>query len=176
MPINLKGGNKAKKQANDRDNTKNRPTPVPSSIDNSHVAKITATCGDCRFSCNIIDNKGINPKIIMAHLPNSSKKYGRYCKDSYIKISLRGNFGGNTPADILENDKADILYLYKQNDISFLIANNYICDIIPNNDNFVFTNDTQNPQNPQNPSDNDNVNINNDSAVNNSDVFNFDDA
>jgi translation initiation factor IF-1 len=131
MPKNLSGGNKTKKQANKYSvEKKNRPTPTPVEKDNSHVAKIVSVMGDCRFKCKIIDLNGINQTEIIVHLPNSSKKYGRYVNDSYVLISLRD----------FEINKGDILYLYNESDISFLINNNYIVQVVlPNqDDNLTF--------------------------------------
>ena len=136
MPKNLSGGNKTKKQANKYSvEKKNRPTPTPSEKENSHVAKIVSVMGDCRFKCKIIDTNGQNPNEVIVHLPNSSKKYGRYINESYVLISLRD----------FEINKGDILYLYNQSDISFLVNNNYIIQVLSANqdDNVTFSDSAQ---------------------------------
>ena len=142
MPKNLSGGNKTKKQANKYSiEKKNRPTPIPIEKDNSHVAKIVSVMGDCRFKCKIIDSKGLNPTEIIVHLPNSSKKYGRYVNESYVLISLRD----------FEMNKGDILYLYNESDISFLVNNNYIIQVLSDkhDDNVVFGETPSNNQNSE---------------------------
>ena len=136
MPKNLSGGNKTKKQGNKYTVEKNnRPTPLPSEKENSHVAKIISVLGDCRFKCKIIDINGQTPNEVIVHLPKSSKKYGRYINESYILISLRD----------FEINKGDILYLYNQTDISFLVNNNYIIQVSMSNqdDNITFSDSAQ---------------------------------
>jgi translation initiation factor IF-1 len=137
MPKNIKGGNKSKKLKNNA-HDKPRNTPLPCEADNSHIAQITATLGECRFRCKIVNADGLQPADIMAHLPNSSKKYGFITLGAYVKISLRD----------FEVNKGDILYLYNSNDVEFLISNNYMVDVVEKStgsgaDDLIFSNINQ---------------------------------
>lgn len=134
MPKNIKGGNKSKKLKNNA-HDKQRSTPLPCEADNSHIAQITASLGECRFRCKIVNADGLQPAEIMVHLPNSSKKYGFITPSSYVKISLRD----------FEVNKGDILYLYNANDVSFLVSNNYMVDVVEKStgngaDDVIFSN------------------------------------
>lgn len=134
MPKNLKGGNKSKKLKNNA-HDKQRNTPLPCEADNSHIAQITASLGECRFRCKIVNPDGLQPAEIMVHLPNSSKKYGFITPSAYVKISLRD----------FEVNKGDILYLYNANDVSFLVSNNYMVEVVEKSsgngaDDLIFSN------------------------------------
>jgi translation initiation factor IF-1 len=97
--------------------------------------------GDCRFKCKILDMNGLQQNEIIVHLPNSSKKYGRYINESYILISLRD----------FEINKGDILYLYNQSDISFLTNNNYITHLSTRDEdmNVIFSDAPSNTPNEE---------------------------
>lgn len=120
MPKNIKGGNKTKSQKNSSGSTKNRDIPVPEEQDDSHVAIITKVQGDGRYLCKIIDENGLKPKEYPVNLSKGVKN--RYARgiiiglDSYILISLRE----------FQKDKGDIIFVYKDSEIGYLIDNEYI--------------------------------------------------
>lgn len=120
MPKNIKGGNKAKSQKNSTSSNKNRDIPVPEEEDDSHVAIITKVNGDGRYLCQIVDENGTQPKIIPVNLSKGVKnKYARNIIISigtYILIAIRD----------FQKDKGDIIFVYKDSEINYLIENNYI--------------------------------------------------
>jgi hypothetical protein len=120
MPKNLKGGNKAKSQKNSSGPIKNRDIPVPESEDNSHVAIITKVQGDSRYLCQIVNSDGIQPDIYPINLSKGTKnKYGRgiiISCGTYVLISIRE----------FQKDKGDIIFVYRDSELNYLINNNYI--------------------------------------------------
>jgi len=151
MPKNLKGGNKAKSLKNSSGIDRKRDIEVPEESDDSHIAMIMKVYGDSRYMVQIIDSNGLQSKQILAHISKGTKN--KYAKGiilslgSYVLISIR-NF---------EKEKADIIFAYKDSEISFLIQNDYIVKVNMSNIDNVINNDETN---------NDNINI-----TNNDDLF-----
>jgi hypothetical protein len=120
MPKNLKGGNKAKSQKNSSGPVKNREIPVPETDDDSHIAIITKVQGDGRYLCQIVNEQGTQPTTYPVNLSKGVKnKYGRgtiISNESYVLISIRE----------FQKDKGDIIFVYRDSEISYLINNNYI--------------------------------------------------
>lgn len=110
MPKNLKGGNKAKKQGNKNINNRPKDTVVPDVLQNQHVGKVIKLLGDCRFMVKILSNNGLKDEEIISWLSAGKKRYGRIMIDSIILVSKRD----------FEN-KCDILYLYNQGDVDYLL-------------------------------------------------------
>ena len=124
MPKNTKGGKGAKGLKNSTGDSRTQNTPEPDKEDGTHVAKIVAVKGDCRFLCKIIDVNGIKPKEILIHLPKSSKKFGRITVDAHVLMSLRG-------LNLLSGgSQGDILYLYNKMDLTYLVNKNLIINDI----------------------------------------------
>lgn len=129
MPKNIKGGNKAKSLKNSSGNqNKNRDVPVPEEQDDSHVAIITKVHGDGRYLCKIVNEEGLQPKEYPVNLSKGVKnKYARGIIigiDTYILISLRE----------FQKDKGDIIFVYKDSEVNYLVDEEYII-IKTNNDN-----------------------------------------
>jgi len=120
MPKNLKGGNKAKSLKNSSGVEKNRTIEVPEDEDDSHVAIITKVFGDKRYSCQIIDSNGLQPKVMNVHLSSGTKnKYGKGIiikPGTHVLIAIRE----------FEKEKADIIFVYKDSELPYLIQNNII--------------------------------------------------
>jgi hypothetical protein len=120
MPKNLKGGNKAKSQKNSTNPGKNREIPTPEIDDDSHVAIITKVQGDGRYLCQIVNMEGKTPTIYPVKLQIGIKnKYGRgiiISTGTYILISIRE----------FQKDKADIIFVYRDLELSYLINNKFI--------------------------------------------------
>ena len=121
MPKNIKGGNKAKSQKNSSGGIqKKRDIPTPDKSDDSHVAVITKVFGDSRYSCQIVTSHGVQPKDIYTHLSRGvKKKYGHGIIigiGTYILIAIRE----------FEKEKTDILFIYKDSELSYLIDHHYI--------------------------------------------------
>lgn len=137
MPKNLKGGNKAKSLKNSSGFEKNRTIEVPEDEDDSHVAIITKVFGDKRYSCQIIDSNGLQPKVINVHLSSGTKnKYGRGIiikPGSHVLMAIRE----------FEKDKADIIFVYKDSEISYLIQNNIIIATNINNTEYFADNESK---------------------------------
>jgi hypothetical protein len=132
MPKNIKGGNKAKSLKNSSGIVKNRDIPIPEEEDDSHVAIVTKVQGDGRYLCQIIDKTGIQPDIYPVNLSKGVKH--KYAKGiiitigTYLLISIRE----------FQKDKGDIIFVYRDSEISYLTENDYITIInkdIDNNDN-----------------------------------------
>jgi initiation factor 1A len=147
MPKNLKGGNKAKSLKNSSGIDRKRTVEVPEDSDDSHIAIIMKVYGDSRYMVQIINNNGLQSKQILAHISKGTKN--KYAKGiilglgSYVLISIRD----------FEKDKADIIFAYKDTEISYLIQNDYIVKLNMSNIDNVVTNDDIN---------NDNIAINDD--------------
>jgi translation initiation factor IF-1 len=120
MPKNIKGGNKAKSLKNSSGVIKNRDVPVPEEDDDSHIAIITKVQGDNRYLCQIVNMLGTQLQVYPVHLSKGVKnKYGRgiiITLGTYILISLRE----------FQKDKGDIIFVYRDSEISYLIDNNYL--------------------------------------------------
>jgi initiation factor 1A len=139
MPKNLKGGYH-KSRKNSDGIQKKREVETPLEEDNSHIAVITKRFGDSRYSCQVIDSNGLQPKTINVHLQSGKrKKFGNVNIGSHVLISFR-DF----------EDKADIIFIYKDTEISYLINNGYIVavnnnttavDISNNQSTFIETED-----------------------------------
>ena len=120
MPKNIKGGNKAKSLKNSSGVVKNREIPTPEEADDSHVAIVTKVNGDGRYLCQIIDKTGIQPEVLPVNLSRGVKY--KYTKGititigTYLLISIRE----------FQKDKGDIIFVYRDSEISFLIDNDYI--------------------------------------------------
>jgi hypothetical protein len=120
MPKNLKGGNKAKSQKNSSGPVKNREIPVPETDDDSHVAIITKVQGDGRYLSQIVNGEGTQPVVYPVNLSKGTKnKYGRgiiISCGTYVLISIRE----------FQKDKADIIFVYRDSELGYLINNNYV--------------------------------------------------
>ena len=127
MPKNTKGGNKAKSQKNSAGPIKNREIPVPLQEDDSHVAIITKVHGDGRYLCQIVNETGMQKQTYPVNLSSGVKKrYGKGMNiglGTYILFSIRE----------FQKDKGDIIFLYKDNEINYLVENGII--IITNEEN-----------------------------------------
>ena len=133
MPINKFGGKKTKKQKNHSDvSYKTKETPIPSE-ESQNIAVVIKENGDCKFNCKIIDSNGLRNNVILVSLMRGRKSLGRVKMGSYILITMPD----------YETSKGYIEYLYNDNDISFLKNNEYISEIITDNDdsNIVFSNE-----------------------------------
>lgn len=134
MPKNIKGGNKAKSLKNNSGLVKNRDIPYPEEEDDSHVAIVTKVNGDGRYICQIVDNNGTQPKNYPVNLSKGVKnKYGRgiiIVPGTYILIAIRE----------FQKDKGDIIFIYKDSELSNLIENNYIIiknSLVDNNESDI---------------------------------------
>lgn len=120
MTINFSGGNKTKKLKNNNNVNKKRDIEVPETEDDSHVAIITKILGDGRYLCKIVNEDGILLTEYLANLSKGTKnKYGRgiiVTCESYVLIAKR-NF---------QKNKVDIIFVYRDSELSYLINNNYI--------------------------------------------------
>jgi len=120
MPKNLKGGNKAKSQKNSSGSVKNREVPVPELDDDSHVAIITKVQGDGRYLSQIVNGEGTQPVVYPVNLSKGVKnRYGRgiiISCGTYILISIRE----------FQKNKADIIFVYRDSELGYLINNNYV--------------------------------------------------
>jgi hypothetical protein len=143
MPKNTKGGNKAKKQKNNNQPTKNREIPVPEDSDDSHIAVISKVQGDTRYLCNIVGMNGVDQKAILVNLSTGIKnKYGRgiiVTTGTHILISLRS----------FQKDKGDIIFIYRDSELSYLVENNFMIITKSNNDegDIIFANFVDAPSN-----------------------------
>ena len=134
MPKNKNGGNKAKKQANNKTRS-NAPTPLPSP--DQRILIIRKVFGNCFFEGSILNSSGIDESRYQLKLHKGARRYGWVGMDSLVLASQR-DF----------NDKQyDILYLYNGNDVHFLKRNHIIPSSISNDsaedDILVFTNEEQ---------------------------------
>lgn len=120
MPKNLKGGKKAKMLRNNDSIEKHREIPVPTKEDDSHVAVITKVFGDSRYFCTIlnIDNNG-QTEFPVSLSAGVKRKYGRGMivgVNTYILMAIRE----------FQKDKGDIIFIYKDSELPFLISEHYI--------------------------------------------------
>jgi translation initiation factor IF-1 len=130
MPRNLKGGNKAKSQKNSSCPTKERDIAIPDSSDDSHVAIITKVNGDFRYLCKIVNDEGVQEdNEYLANLSNGVRRNfarGIYIGcGTYILISIRE----------YQKNKVDVIFVYKDSEVNYLINNNYISVNKNNNSN-----------------------------------------
>ena len=122
MPKNIKGGNKTKSQKNSSGEIKkNREIAVPETSDDSHVSVITKILGDSRYTADILNSTGIQKTGIIVHLSSTvKKKYGSgiiLTPGSYVLVTIRETDQGK---------KGDIIFLYRDSEISFLIENKHM--------------------------------------------------
>ena len=121
MPKNTKGGNKAKSQKNSSGPKKNREIAVPETSDDSHVAVITKVLGDSRYTTDILSSTGVQKSGVIAHLSSTVKKKqgsGIILKPgNYVLVSIRETDQGK---------KGDIIFLYRDSEISFLIEDGHM--------------------------------------------------
>lgn len=126
MPKNLKGGNKSKSLKNSTDHNKNREIPLPDDSDDSHIGVITKVQGDSRYLCQIVNSNGIQPTIYPVNLSKGIKmKYGKnilITLGTYILFSIRE----------FQKDKGDIIFIYRDSEIQYLLNGNYIVIINKN--------------------------------------------
>ena len=119
MPKNLKGGNKAKGMKNGNTPTKKREIPVPEKEDDSHIVLLTKCLGDSRYTCQITDMQGTHKEEFIVHMSSGVKN--KYAKGIIISA-------GNTYALVsfrsFQQNKGDILFLYRDSEIPFLIERN----------------------------------------------------
>ena len=144
MPKNIKGGKKAKTLKNSTNPVKAREIPVPEKEDDSHIAIITKVQGDSRYLCQIVDTNGIQQKVYPVNLSKGTKnKYSRGIiigNGTYVLIAVRE----------FQKDKGDIIFVYKDSELGYLIENNHMiidkvnnpCDIINNNNTSHVINDS----------------------------------
>ncbi len=129
MPKNVKGGNKAKSQKNSSGQEKKREVATPEEEDDSHIAIITKVHGDSRYLCQIVDQNGIQPKVYPTTMSKGTKnKYGRGTivgVGTYVLISIRE----------FQKDKSDIIFVYRDSEIQYLVDNNYLKITQIDNDN-----------------------------------------
>ena len=120
MPKNIKGGKKAKSLKNSTTPNKARDIPFPEKEDDSHISLITKVQGDSRYLCQIVNTNGIQPNVYPVNLSKGTKnKYGRgivITNGTYVLISIRE----------FQKDKGDIIFIYKDSELGFLIENNYM--------------------------------------------------
>jgi len=120
MPKNLKGGNKSKSLKNSTDHNKNRDIPLPDLSDDSHIGIITKVQGDSRYLCQIVNSNGIQPNIYPVNLSKGTKnKYGKsilITLGTYILFAIRE----------FQKDKGDIIFIYRDSEIQYLINGNHI--------------------------------------------------
>jgi hypothetical protein len=120
MVKNTKGGNKAKSQKNSSAPIKNREIPLPEKDDDSHVAIITKIHGDGRYLCDLIGINGKNEENIPVNLSKGTKnKYGRgiiISLGTYVLVSKRE----------FQKDKGDIIFIYKDSELDFLVGEGII--------------------------------------------------
>lgn len=120
MPKNTKGGKKAKSMKNSSTPIKSREIPIPEDEDDSHIAIITKVYGDSRYLCQIVNNDGTLETTYPVHISKGVKnKYARNIIvniGTYILMSIRD----------FEKDKGDIIFVYKDSELPYLVENNYI--------------------------------------------------
>jgi hypothetical protein len=120
MVKNTKGGNKAKSQKNSSAPIKNREIPLPEQEDDSHVAIITKIHGDGRYLCDLIGIGGVNEENMPVNLSKGTKnKYGRgiiVSLGTYVLVSRRE----------FQKDKGDIIFIYKDNELNYLVSEGII--------------------------------------------------
>lgn len=135
MPKNIKGGNKTKSQKNSNGPAKAREIPVPEQDDDSHVAIVTKKYGDGRFECQIVNFNGLQPAIYPSHMSSGTRnKYARGIivgAGTYVLMSIRS----------YQKTKADIIFVYKDTELSYLVENNHIVinTTLSENVDFEFT-------------------------------------
>lgn len=120
MPKNTKGGKKAKSMKNSTTPLKAREVPYPEQEDDSHVASITKVFGDGRYLCQIVDKSGILPGDYQINLSSGVKrKYARgiiIVPGTYVLMAFRE----------FQKDKGDIIFVYKDSELDYLVQNDYI--------------------------------------------------
>ncbi len=120
MGKNIKGGKKTKSLKNSNGEVKNRDIPVPEEVDDSHVGIITKVQGDGRYLCQIVDKDGLQTDVYPINLSKGTKnKYGRGIiikVNTYVLFSIRE----------FQKDKGDIIFIYRDNELAYLIDNDYI--------------------------------------------------
>ena len=120
MPKNLKGGNKSKSLKNSTDHNRTREIEVPDIKDDSHIGIITKVQGDSRYLCQIVNSNGIQPTIYPVNLSKGIKN--KYMKNiivgigTYILFSIRE----------FQKDKGDIIFIYRDSEIQYLVNSNLI--------------------------------------------------
>ena len=124
MPKNTKGGKKAKSLKNSDNISKNRgEIPVPLNEDDSHVAVITKVYGDGRYQCQVVNSNGLQSESYPVNLSKGTKnKYGKGIiigVDTYVLISIRE----------FQKDKGDILFIYRDSELSYLVENGHIITV-----------------------------------------------
>lgn len=119
MPKIQKGG-KNKIYENSTTPVKAREVPYPEEEDDSHVALITKVFGDGRYLCQTVDKSGILPGDYQINLSSGVKrKYARgiiIVPGTYVLISFRE----------FQKNKGDIIFVYKDSELDYLVQNDYI--------------------------------------------------
>lgn len=117
MPKNIKGGKKTKGLKNSDVSTKNREIAIPMQEDDSHIGIITKIQGDSRYLCQIVDSTGLQSTTYPVNLSAGTKN--KYSKgiivglNTYILFAIRE----------FQKDKGDIIFVYKDSEIPYLIEN-----------------------------------------------------
>ncbi len=121
MPKNTKGGKKTKSLKNSSGAKKTREIAIPETSDDSHVGVITKVLGDSRYSTDILSSTGVQKSGVIAHLSSTVKKKqgsGIILKPgNYVLVSIRETDQGK---------KGDIIFLYRDSEISFLVENKHM--------------------------------------------------
>ena len=120
MPKNTKGGKKAKGLKNSNTPNSFREVPFPEDEDDSHIAIITKVHGDSRYLCQIVNENGIEPTIIPVNLSKGTKN--KYCRNIIVGTGTHVLIAKRE----FQKDKGDIIFVYKDSELKFLIENSYI--------------------------------------------------
>lgn len=120
MPKNIKGGNKSKSLKNSNGENKNREIALPDQSDDSHIGIITKVQGDSRYLCQIVNSNGIQPIIYPVNLSKGIKM--KYAKNILISIGTYILFSIRE----FQKDKGDIIFVYKDSEIQYLLNGNHI--------------------------------------------------
>jgi hypothetical protein len=120
MPKNIKGGKKSKSLKNSSAPNNSREIPFPEDDDDSHVAIITKVQGDSRYLCQIVNENGIDPNIIPANLSVGTRN--KYSRGIIVTIGTHVLIAKRE----FQKDKGDIIFIYKDSELKFLIENSYI--------------------------------------------------
>ena len=124
MPKNTKGGKKAKSLKNSNVPEYVREIPFPEEEDDSHVAIITKVQGDSRYLCQIVNETGMEQNTIPVNLSKGTKnKYSRGMivgVGTHVLISIRE----------FQKDKGDIIFVYKESEVPFLIERSVIKKVV----------------------------------------------
>lgn len=123
MPKNIKGGKKTKGQKNSDVSVKNREIAVPMQEDDSHIALITKIQGDSRYLCQIVDSHGLQNTVYPVNLSKGTKN--KFAKGIIIGLNTYVLFAIRE----FQKDKGDIIFVYKDSEISYLVDSGLMVQI-----------------------------------------------